>query len=200
MSDHFSTGYRQRLEQEERAKFERPSALELAALIVKARAGDRRALSAICRFADLHGPDAAEVVPILAEALLDEDASGAEGYSLAAIGPAAAPAVPNLIIALCRDASRDYVCQPHLTALESLATFAREAVPVVMDFVRGDPSIEETVLAVSFLSKVTPPATEALPLLRELADPDSETAAWDREGVIRAAAEEAIRRINVSSQ
>lgn len=70
----------------------------------------------------------------------------------------------------------------------------------MVEVVRGlGLSIEETLLAVSFLSKVTPPATQALPLLRELAVPDSESTAWDSEGVIREAAEEAIRRIEASS-
>ena len=191
---------RQRREKKERATYECPSALDLPDLIEEARRGGRRSISAICRYAEKHGPDAVEVVPILAEALLDEDSAGEEGYSLAAIGPTAAPALPNLIAALRRDAARDYVCQPHLTALEALATFAREAVPVVVKVVRGGLGIEETLLAVSFLSKVTPPATEALPLLRELAVPDSETAAWDSEGVIRTAAKEAIRRIETSSK
>jgi len=192
---------RQRREEKERARYDRPSPLDIPALIEDARGGDRRALFGLCRYAEQRGPDAVEVVPILAEALLDEDSLGYEGYAIAAIGPAAAPAIPNLITALRRDATRDYVCQPHLTALEELATLAREAVPVVVEVMRGGSLVtEEALLAISFLSKVTPPAIEALPVLRDLADPKSETAAWDPEGLIRAAAEEAIRRIEVSSK
>lgn len=59
-------------------------------LPIRGGGGDRRAFSALCRYAEQGGPDAVEVVPVLAEALLDEDSSGAEGYTLAAIGSAAA--------------------------------------------------------------------------------------------------------------
>jgi HEAT repeat protein len=108
-------------------------------------------------------------------------------YALAAIGPAAREAVPELIQATRRDPG-SYVCDPYLHALEAIGPQAREAIPALVEvLIEGWCGQSERLFAAELLGNFGPEARSAVSAL-EAAHKD------DPDPGVRAAALEALKK------
>jgi HEAT repeat protein len=107
--------------------------------------------------------EADAVLPLLRAGLtMDEDIRNLAADALAELGPAAAPAIPDLIALMGEDFNHNYL------ARWVLASIGSAAVPALLPLLQSE-SKKVRATAIDTLAEIGPAAREALPALQDLA-------------------------------
>jgi HEAT repeat protein len=118
------------------------------------------------------GPAAAEAVPLLTEILDEEDLAGQTASALAAIGPAALPAILRAMEMDQKRIAAVRVLRSMAERCKGRSTWLRAALPAVIDAIH-DPDYWTRESAVDVLGEMGAEAREAVPaLLAALRDPE----------------------------
>jgi HEAT repeat protein len=148
---------------------------KLIGLVKALHKGDRRATIALCKYAERHPWEARYLVSSLGAALSNVETRDSAAFALAAIGPSAATAVPELIKALKYD-PENYLATPFAFALGRIGPAASRAVPALIEALEVQDSNVDSHVAEA-LGRIGSAAAIAIPSLRVLAieSPDSNT-------------------------